>query len=181
MTLERSGRVRLENADFVKVIDEDTNEVIHVIQHPDVLPELGDLEDETDLVTSELVATLIRSGMEDDLMIRSDKDLTLSGTEGVKLDSRSWHFSAGSNIDLRSNSSINISTGSFVIDPRALPVGGGRYPGLEPQLKMCVCLPSGLLFTIPFDMSLEKGQGSRHASSCHGEHSPCREDANNRT
>ena len=39
-------------------------------------------------------------------------------------------------------------TPELTFDPRALPLGGGGYPEEEAQYKLCVCVPSGLLFRV---------------------------------
>lgn len=54
---------------------------------------------------------------------------------------------AAENITFESGA-IHIS-GDVVIDPLALPLGGGGYPGEKPQYKICICYPSGKLFTVP--------------------------------
>jgi len=76
---------------------------------------------------------------------------------------------APENITLDS-SSISIF-GNVVIDPLALPLGGGSYPGEKPQYKICICYPSGILFTVP--AKTLSGRNSCDADSKIGRLHPC--------
>lgn len=69
------------------------------------------------------------------------------GTEGISVESKSVTLEAAENITIESN--IIDITGDLLIDPLALPVGGGGYPGEKPQFKICICSKSGKLFVIP--------------------------------
>ena len=111
--------------------------------------------------------------------MKSDSRLDVAGTEGVSIESRSVEMSAGHDVLLKSEGSLTLSanSGRISVDPRALPVGGAgesrlffNLAGLENQLKLCVCYPSGLVFHIPVSDSdaAEMSTFQGNASSSEG-------------
>ena len=58
------------------------------------------------------------------------------------------------------------------MDPRALPLGGGDYPGEEGQFKLCVCAPEGLLYRVPVEEA--DGKEARCSDNGEWEYHPCK-------
>ncbi len=69
--------------------------------------------------------------------------------EGIEVSGREVTLEAPSGtIDLSSSAGEIVLDGSVAIDPRGLPQGGHGYPGEEPQFKLCVCMPSGMVYRV---------------------------------
>lgn len=110
------------------------------------------------------------SAIGSDLRVHSDARLDLHGAEGVSLDGRTMSLEAGQGIAMTSQTGHIVLDGQVVLDPLALPVAGGgpAYQGETSQYKLCICSPSGQLFSVP----ASSGCGD-HPTDLH--HHPCDE------
>merc|ERR1719376_1465913 len=82
------------------------------------------------------------------------------------MEAKSLRMEGEDHIILSSQSgSITLDAGQVVLDPLALPEGGlggpRGYPGEENQYKLCICSPSGKLFSVPTQIS-----GSKAVTTC---------------
>lgn len=151
------------------IVDPDTGKVIFDANNP--VFNLNDDNFET-LSVSEIETNRVASPIGKDLLIQSDAGLSLVGTEGIAIESKSVTLEAAENITIDSSSIL--MSGSIAIDPLALPLGGGGYPGEKPHFKICICHPSGKLFVIPATTSI--GRNYCNANFHRGEGHPCDED-----
>ena len=103
------------------------------------------------LTASEIETNKIVSPIDRDLLIQSDSGLDLEGAEGISIESKRAHFEAGQNIMISSDrGSITLDGDSISLGPLGLPLGGEGFKGGEKsQFKVCICSPSGKLFTVP--------------------------------
>ena len=103
------------------------------------------------LVASEIETNRIVSPIDKDLLIQSDSGLDLEGAEGISVEAKKVHFEAGQNIKINSNTGSIILDGETIsLGPLGLPLGGEGFTGGEKsQYKVCICSPSGRLFTVP--------------------------------
>ena len=122
------------------------------------------------LIVPELETNDIVSPLGHDLRIQSDSGLNLRGSEGISMEAKSMLWEAGQHVTVASESGSITLDGQVVLDPLGLPVGGGGYQGEKAQYKVCICSPSGKLFTVPAKVAntaaAGRGGGRMSASSC---------------
>eukprot|EP00096_Caligus_rogercresseyi_P012745 TRINITY_DN5441_c0_g2_i1.p1 TRINITY_DN5441_c0_g2~~TRINITY_DN5441_c0_g2_i1.p1 ORF type:complete len:267 (+),score=55.38 TRINITY_DN5441_c0_g2_i1:107-907(+) len=106
------------------------------------------------LLVDEVNLESIHSPLWKDLLLQSESSIDLLGAEGISVDSKDVKLEAGESIVLSSESKIVIDGEDIRLDPLALPIGGGSgYPGELGHFKVCICLPSGLIYSIPENVS----------------------------
>jgi len=137
--------IKLENVHDLNLLDPHTGEVIFSTSDPELdLPSgLRILE------TEETEVEKISSPVGEDMMVRSDRELSIRGAEGIEIEGRKLDLTSSGDILLKSEiGSVELS-GGVVLDTVMLPHGGvGGYQGEVGQYKLCVCMPSGLLFKV---------------------------------
>ena len=114
------------------------------------------------LIASEIETNRIVSPIDKDLLIQSDSGLDLEGAEGISVQAKRVEFEAGQNIRINSETgSIILDSESISLGPLGLPLGGEGFTGGEKsQYKVCICSPSGKLFTVPV-MIEKRGESGR--------------------
>lgn len=78
------------------------------------------------------------------------KSINLKGAEGTRVEGREVNWSADQDIHLQSNNSILISgeDGIFV-DVKKMPISLPKHVDyINPQYKVCICMPQGKLFKL---------------------------------
>jgi len=137
--------IKLENVHDLSLLDPQTGEVIFSTSDPELdLPTgLRILE------TEEAEVEKISSPVGDDMMVRSDRELSIRGAEGIEIEGRKIDLTSNGDITLKSEIGAVDLSGGLVLDTVMLPHGGvGGYQGEIGQFKLCVCMPSGLLFKV---------------------------------
>jgi len=137
--------IRLENVHDLSLLDPQTGKVIFSTSDPELdLPTgLRILE------TEEAEVERVSSPVGEDMMVRSDRELSIRGAEGIEIEGRKIDLTANGDITLKSEIGAVELSGGLVLDTVMLPHGGvGGYQGEIGQFKLCVCMPSGLLFKV---------------------------------
>jgi len=137
--------VKLENVHDLSLLNPQTGEVIFSTSDPELdLPSgLRILE------TEETEVKKISSPVGEDMMVRSDRELSIRGAEGIEIEGRKFDLTSKGDITLKSEIGGVELSGGLVLDTVMLPHGGvGGYQGETGQYKLCVCMPSGLLFKV---------------------------------
>ncbi|XP_040568796.1 uncharacterized protein Scgbeta isoform X1 [Lepeophtheirus salmonis] len=148
--LNEDEGLKIESIQFLKVQDPESKKIIFDSQSP-ILTWEDSVEN---LHINELTLDSISSPLWKDLFIQSDSTIDILGAEGISIESKNIKMEAGEHIIFSSDSKIVIDAEDIRLDPLALPVGGdGGYPGENPHFKICICLPSGLVYTIPENVS----------------------------
>lgn len=153
--------VLLQNVDEFLLVHPKTGEIFFDMNSPD-LTLSGPIEH---LEAEEVLVDKIVSPLGHDILLRSDATLNLLGTEGVLVEGKNIVLDAEDDIDITTEQDI-ILDGDIHIDPRALPLGGGSYPSEESQFKLCICVPSGLLFRVPVPTLPKDAEGPLPKVSC---------------
>ncbi|CAL4146361.1 unnamed protein product [Meganyctiphanes norvegica] len=94
----------------------------------------------------------VTSPTSSDLRIQSDSTIRVRGNEGMYLDGGSLIWTADQDIYVKSvNGSILLSGGrGILVDVNTLPLASQLDPSTSRgQYKLCMCMPSGLLFRVP--------------------------------
>ena len=155
MRISATDGVSFTNAENFRLVDPKTGLVHFDINHPEISVESPDLEE---LECEELETNRIVSPLGEDLRVKSDSSLDVNGAEGIDINGRFVELNAGGDIELKStDEDITLDASQIHIDPRALPVGGGNFPGLVSQSKLCICPNTGLVFSVPAAFELPKG------------------------
>lgn len=137
--------IRLENVHDLSLLDPQTGEVIFSTSDPELdLPTgLRVLE------TEEAEVRRVSSPVGEDMLVRSDRELSIRGAEGIEMEGRKIDLTSNGDITLKSEVGAVELSGGLVLDTVMLPHGGvGGYQGEIGQFKLCVCMPSGLLFKV---------------------------------
>ena len=175
------NEIKFENINSFKVRDPSTGELYFDAFAPQLSLDSHTLES---LIASEIETNRIVSPIGEDLLIQSDSGLDLEGAEGISVQAKRVEFEAGQDIRINSESGdIIFDSESISLGPLGLPLGGEGFTGGEKsQYKVCICSPSGKLFTVPVMIEKRGGNGriiSR--TSCETipygwERHPCEED-----
>jgi len=137
--------IRLENVHDLSLLDPQTGEVIFSTSDPELELPMG----LRILETEETEVEKISSPVDDDMMVRSDRELSIRGAEGIEIEGRKVDLTSNGDITLKSDIGAVELSGGLVLDTVMLPHGGvGGYQGEIGQFKLCVCMPSGLLFKV---------------------------------
>ena len=137
--------ILVRNVDNFQAIDPKTGKVYFDAFAPKLT-----LNDEIEhLEVGELETNNIVSPIDQNLRVQSDSGLHIEGAEGVRVESKSLQMEAGQAVNLKSDAGAITLSGQVMLDPLALPEGGGGYPGQEDQMKLCICSPSGKIFAVP--------------------------------
>lgn len=137
--------IRLENVHDLSLLDPQSGEVIFSTSDPELeLPAgLRVLE------TEEAEVGRISSPVGEDMMVRSDRELSIRGAEGITIEGKKIDLTSNGDITIKSEIGAVELSGGLVLDTVMLPHGGvGGYQGEIGQFKLCVCMPSGLLFKV---------------------------------
>jgi len=136
--------VSLEGVHDFSVIHPETGEVLFSTSDPELtLPEgLQKLEAE------EAEVSRVTAPVGEDLLVRSDANLIVRGSEGIQIGGKTVSLTSASDISLRSEEGAVELSGGVVLDTVMLPHGGGGYSGEVGQFQLCICMPSGLLFKV---------------------------------
>ena len=137
--------ITLANVDSFRIIDPATGQ----IYFDAFAPEFNMKDHIESLAASEIETNRLVSPINKDLFIKSDSSLDLMGSEGVQVESKSLHMEAGQDITLTSSTGSITLDGQVSLDPLALPIGGGGYPGEKTQYKLCICGSNGKIFAVP--------------------------------
>ena len=142
------NEIQFENINSFKVRDPSTGELYFDAFAPQLSLDSHTLES---LIASEIETNRIVSPIDKDLLIQSDSGLDLEGAEGISVEAKRVEFEAGQNIRINSETgSIILDSESISLGPLGLPLGGEGFTGGEKsQYKVCICSPSGKLFTVP--------------------------------
>jgi hypothetical protein len=148
--------ITLTNVDSFRVVDPSTGRVYFDAFAPEFV-----MQDPLEtLEASEVETNHLVSPINQDLLIKSDSGLELMGAEGIQVEAKSLKMEAGENMEVTATLGSITLDGRVNLDPLALPVGGGGYPGETTQYKVCICGGSGKLFTVPV-----KSKSKSHKSS----------------
>lgn len=164
--------ITLANVDNFRIFDPDTGKVFFDANAPEF--EIKDPMES--LSASEVETNRLVSPLHKDLFIKSDSGLDLLGAEGIQVEAKTLKLEAGQDLTLTSVSGDIKIDGQVALDPLALPIGGGGYPGETTQYKLCICGLSGKVFAVPVN---SKSKDSKAASglAClqvlNGEKHPC--------
>ncbi len=137
--------ISLNNIDNFKAIDPATG----LVYFDAFAPEFTMTDPVESLTASEVETNQLVSPINKDLLIKSDSSLDLQGAEGIAVEAKNILLEAGDHMELTSKDGTITFDGKVSLDPLALPVGGGGYPGETNQFKVCVCGKSGKLFSVP--------------------------------
>ena len=175
------NEIKFENINNFKVRDPSTGELYFDAFAPQLSLDSHTLES---LIASEIETNRIVSPIDKDLLIQSDSGLDLEGAEGISVQAKRVDFEAGQNIRINSETGdIILDSESISLGPLGLPLGGEGFTGGEKsQYKVCICSPSGKLFTVPV-MIEKRGESGRIISrtSCESipydwDRHPCEDD-----
>jgi beta-sarcoglycan len=185
--------VSLRNVDAFVVVDPDTGRVLFDADSPSFHLDDNAIDS---LSAAEIETNRIASPVGKDLHVLSEAGLSLVrgadfrrvtlvdpiayyflpfqiGTEGISVASKTVTLEAAENILL--DAGALLVSGEVILDPLALPLGGGGYPGEKPQYKVCVCLPGGRLFAVA--SASAPGRTACDAPARPGRLHPCDRDA----
>ncbi len=137
--------ISFNNVDNFKVIDPATG----LVYFDAFAPEFTMTDPVESLAASEVETNNLVSPIGKDLLIKSDSGLDLQGAEGIDVEAKNIRLEAGEHMELTSKEGSITFDGKVTLDPLALPVGGGGYPGETNQFKVCVCGKTGKLFSVP--------------------------------
>ncbi len=154
-----SESVEIKNIDTMRLVDPETGELYFDLADPESQRRLLRGIELNTLTVDEISADEVSAPLGKSLFVKSDSYLSLVGGDAVSVEGREVMLEASNgDLTLAAEHSIQLDAGELQIDPRALPLsGGGRYPGETGQFKLCVCMPSGLLFRVKSPMSLPEG------------------------
>ena len=163
--------VSLANIDNFRVLDPESGK----IYFDAFAPEFDISNPIESLAAKEVETNRLVSPINEDLFIKSDAKLDLTGAEGIKIEGKNVNFDAGQDVSITSTTGSITLKGGVVLDPLALPVGGGGYPGETAQFKLCICGKSGKIFAVPVLSKSKNRQGSGLAClhSVEGQKHPC--------
>ena len=148
--------ISLINVDSFRILDPETGQVYFDAFAPEF-----HMEDPIEsLAASEIETNRLVSPLNKDLFIKSDSGLDLMGAEGISVESKSLDIEAGQDITLTSSSGSISLDGQVTLDPLALPIGGGGYPGETTQFKLCICGSSGKIFPVPVKSKMKDAKSA---------------------
>lgn len=137
--------IRLENVHDLSLLDPQSGEVIFSTSDPELQLPAGLRV----LETEEAEVGRISSPVGEDMMVRSDRELSIRGAEGITIEGKKIDLTSNGDITIKSEIGAVELSGGLVLDTVMLPHGGvGGYQGEIGQFKLCVCMPSGLLFKV---------------------------------
>lgn len=137
--------IKLENVHDLSLLNPQTGEVIFSTSDPELdLPKgLRVLE------TEEAEVERVSAPVGEDMLVRSDRELSIRGSEGIEMEGKKIELTSNGDITLKSEIGAVELSGGLILDTVMLPHGGvGGYQGEMGQYKLCVCMPSGLLFKV---------------------------------
>ena len=168
--------VSLANIDNFRVLDPDSGKVYFDA----FAPEFDISNPIESLAAKEVETNRLVSPINEDLFIKSDAKLDLTGAEGIKIEGKNINLEAGQDISMTSTTGSITLKGGVVLDPLALPVGGGGYPGETAQFKLCICGKSGKIFAVPVLSKSKDFKKSGSSLAClhsiEGQKHPCEHD-----
>ena len=148
--------INLINVDSFRILDPESGQVYFDAFAPEF-----HMEDPIEsLAASEIETNRLVSPLNKDLFIKSDSGLDLMGAEGISVEAKSLDIEAGQDITLTSSSGSISLDGQVTLDPLALPIGGGGYPGETTQFKLCICGSSGKVFTVPVKSKIKDAKSA---------------------
>ncbi|XP_066582288.1 beta-sarcoglycan [Prorops nasuta] len=116
----------------------------------------------------------ITSPMNASLTIKSDKEISMQGAEGARMDGKEVVWSANSDVFLKSiNGSIILDAKNGIsIDINKIPIAPlflSKSTAIE-TYKVCVCMPEGKLFKVPVT---SENNYSANCANWMSENDPC--------
>lgn len=94
----------------------------------------------------------VTSPVNESLVFKSDRQVTVHGTEGVRMEAKEILWAAEQDVFLKSDNGSIILSGKegVLIDLKRIPVvpAGSRSQSGSSQYKVCVCMPQGKLFRV---------------------------------
>lgn len=120
----------------------------------------------------------IASPVNESLNIKSDKQISMHGAEGARMEGKEIVWTADNDIFLRSiNGSIILGAKDGIfIDVKSIPVVPNSVlnrPDVGQQYKVCVCMPQGKLFRIPVPPGAANARVNCARVSVTPENDPC--------
>lgn len=114
------------------------------------------------------------SPINETLTLRSSNYTRLKGNEGTIIDGSKIKWTAEGDIFLRSvNGTVVLSSAGIYLDVQNLPVVlYPRYTTPPPQYKLCICMPSGMIFRVPVSTSYSSHMACSMIDLEEGNH-PC--------
>lgn len=144
MTLSNEG-ISIENVHDLNILDPVSGDVVFSTSDPELELPSGVKH----LETEETEVDSVVSGLGEDMLIRSDRSLTVRGAEGILIEGKEISMTSAEDISISSIQGGVTLEGGIMLDTVMLPHGGVQgYPGESGQFKLCVCMPSGRLFKV---------------------------------
>ena len=119
MTFTKDG-IAIENVHDLSLLDPRTGDVVFSTSDP----ELSLPEGVRHLETEETEVDSVVSGIDDDMMIRSDRKLTVRGAEGVQIEGKQISMTSSDDISITSVQGAVTLDGGVMLDTVMLPHGG---------------------------------------------------------
>jgi len=164
LRLSKDG-ISVSNVHDLSLLDPQTGDVVFSTSDPELSLPTGVHHLETEETEVERLVAGIDH--QQSMLVRSDRELHLRGAEGVQIEGKKFSIVSNEDISVTSEQgSVTLAAG-LVLDTVMLPHGGLQgYQGESGQYKLCVCMPSGMLFKVdvPDDNHL---RASSEQIGCH--------------
>ena len=123
MTLSTEG-ISIENVHDLSLLDPDTGRVIFSTSDPELSLPSGVRHLETEETEVDRVVSGVGLDMEEDMMVRSDRKLTVRGAEGVQIEGKEISITSAEDISVISDQGAVTLEAGLMLDTVMLPHGG---------------------------------------------------------
>ena len=123
MTLSSEG-ISIENVHDLSLLDPDTGRVIFSTSDPELSLPSGVRHLETEETEVNRVVSGVGADMEETMMVRSDRKLTVRGAEGVQIEGKEISMTSAEDISVVSDQGAVTLEAGLMLDTVMLPHGG---------------------------------------------------------
>lgn len=138
-------------------------------------PNFGLPEGVRHLDVATVYSNRVVSPINETLTLKSSNYTRLKGNEGTVIDGSKIKWTAEGDIFLRSvNGTVVLSSAGIYLDVQNLPIVlYPKYTTPPPQYKLCICMPSGMIFRVPVSTSYSSHMACSMIDLEDGNH-PCK-------